>query len=252
MLDPFLSQVIKETRALALDYWTKGFAVETKPDRSLVTQADKAIERLFADRLTAAFPGDGLYGEEWGHRRLDAARVWVIDPIDGTQAFVMGVPVFSTLIALVEGGQVVQAVMDFPALDRQFVAATGRGAWMDGERLGVSACEHLDQATLTATSPAMFGPATPVFGALEDQVAATRFGLDAFGFASLARGRADLVVEANLKPYDYLAPSLIVCEAGGRMTDWQGRPLTIDSGDQVVASATAPLHEAALTILSKA
>ncbi len=254
MIDRFLTDLIQETRALALTYWRDGFAIETKPDRSLVTEADKAVEALIRDRLAKAFPQDGIYGEEYGTEGLEAERVWVIDPIDGTQAFVMGIPVFSTLIALMQAGEVVQAVADFPAMDLCFSAARGAGAQMNGEDVQVSSCSDLAAATLTATSTTMFIPETDPgqgFERLVTETSSVRFGLDAYGFCSLARGRVDLGVEACLKPYDYLAPSLIVSEAGGLMTDWGGRALGLEGDGRVLAAATPELHSQALKILSQ-
>ena len=252
MIDPFLTQIISETRALALSYWREGFAVETKPDRTLVTEADKAIERLFRDRLQALFPNDGILGEEYGTRQLDADRIWIIDPIDGTQAFVMGIPVFSTLIACMQGGKITQAVADFPAMDLMFSAQIGQGAFVNDNRVRVSDCTDLNTAVLTATSTTMFrgeGDARR-FDQLIHRVGSMRFGLDAYGFCSLARGRADMALEACLKPYDYLAPSLIVTEAGGQMTDWRGAPLGIEGDGRVLATATPTLHQQALQLLS--
>ena len=250
MLDPFLTDLLQETRALALTFWHQGAAVEAKVDRSLVTEADWAIERLIRDRIARAFPADGVYGEEFGTERLGADRIWVVDPIDGTQAFVLGVPVFSTLIALVQGGRVVQAAADFPALDLCFTAARGAGARLNGEPIRVRSCTGLAAATLTATSPTLFTPQTDPqgrFGQLLVRVGSVRFGLDAYGFCSLARGRLDLAVEAGLQPYDYLAPSLIVTEAGGVMTDWSGRPLGLEGDGSVAAAATPALHRQALS-----
>ena len=249
MTDGFLTRLLEETRALALTYWTQGFAVETKPDRSLVTQADKAIETLIRDRIRAAFPDDGLYGEEFGAEGLSAQRLWVIDPIDGTQAFVMGIPVFSTLIAVLEAGKPTLSAADFPALDQRFTAAAGQGASLNGSRVQVSHLNDLAAATLTATSPRMFQEDGGRFATLMDRVGSVRFGLDAYGFCSLARGRVDLAVEACLQPYDYLAPSLIVTEAGGLISDWRGAPLGLESDGRVVAAATPEMHRQALELL---
>ena len=250
MLDPFLSQIVTETRALALSYWARGFAVETKADRTLVTEADKAIEALFRTRLAQTYPDDGVYGEEHGHARLDARRIWVIDPIDGTQAFVLGIPVFSTLIALLEDGVVTQAVVDFSALDQRYTAAKGQGAWLGGQRLCVCAAP-LHQACLTATSATMFAGQGAGFERLMGQVGSVRFGLDAYGFALLAKGRLQVAVEACLKPFDYLAPSLIVSESGGLMTDWQGGTLGLGSDGRVIAAADTTLHSAVQDLLTQ-
>ena len=249
MLDPFLSQIVTETRMLALSYWEKGYKVETKADRTLVTEADQAIEARFRQRLAETYPQDGVYGEEQGQDRLEAKRVWVIDPIDGTQAFVLGIPVFSTLLALVEAGQVTQAVVDFPALGQTYTAVKGQGAWLGSQRLQVRATP-LEAACLTATSVTMFDDEGPGFMGLVARVGSVRFGLDAYGFALLARGRLQIAVEACLKPFDYLAPSLIVTEAGGTMTDWDGQPLNLNSDGHVIAAADALLNGQVRDILS--
>ena len=232
-----------------MGYWQRGFSIETKPDKSLVTEADKAVERLFRDRLRATYPNDGIVGEEYGSENLGAGRIWVIDPIDGTQAFILGIPVFSTLIATLDHGKVTQAVADFPAMDLRFTAAKGAGAYSHHKRLKTSFCEQLSAATLTATSTTMFTKKPEPFERLVEEAQTIRYGLDAFGYCNLARGRIDLAVEACLKPYDYLAPSLIVTEAGGCMTTWHGAPLGLNTQGDVVAAATPVLHAHALECL---
>lgn len=250
MIDAFLDILTNDASKLALEYWDKGFEVDKKPDRSLVTEADIAIERMIRDRISATYPNDGILGEEHGIERVDAERLWVIDPIDGTQAFVMGVPVFSILIALVESGQVTQAVADFPAMGSSIKAARGKGANFNGKPSQASDCKKISEANLTATSTTMFqGADQDPFLDLVKRTSSVRYGLDAFGFCSIARGRVDLVVEACLQPYDYMAPSLIVEEAGGVMTDWSGAPLSINSNGKVIAAATPELHKSVKSLL---
>lgn len=225
----------------------------TKADESPVTLADRAAETAMRAILAAQCPADGIYGEEHGLERLDAARIWVLDPIDGTRSFITGSPLWGTLIGLLEGGRVTLGIVDMPVLGERWVGQAGLGARRNGQAVRVRACSDLAQARIVTTSPDIFAPADwQAFDRLSRRCAMRRFGGDCYGYAQLAGGTIDLVVEAGLQPYDYLGPAGLIEAAGGVITDWQGAPLGLASDGRVVAAATPALHRAALELLQAA
>ena len=225
--------------------------VLTKADESPVTLADRAAETAMRAILGTALPGDGIYGEEHGSERLDARRVWVLDPIDGTRSFITGSPLWGTLVGVLEGDRVVLGMIDMPVLRERWVGRAGRGAERDGTPVRASGCTRLAEARIVTTSPDIFDATDGrAFDALSRRCAMRRFGGDCYGYAQLAGGTIDLVVETGLQPYDYLGPAGLIEAAGGIVTDWAGRPLGLRSDGRVVAAATPELHRQALDALS--
>ncbi len=224
-------------------------AVETKADTSPVTLADKAAETAMRDILARECPHDGIYGEEHGSERLEANCVWVLDPIDGTRSFITGSPLWGTLIGLMEGGRITLGMIDMPVLGERWIGHEG-AALRNGEAVQVRTTATLSDARIVTTSPDIFSPVEwQAFDALSRRCAMRRFGGDCYGYAQLAGGTIDLVVEAGLQPYDYLGPTGLIEAAGGVVTDWQGRALGLDSDGRVLAAATSALHAKALAML---
>jgi histidinol phosphatase-like enzyme (inositol monophosphatase family) len=223
----------------------------TKADDSPVTRADRAAETAMRDILGAALPIDGIYGEEHGLERIDAARIWVLDPIDGTRSFITGSPLWGTLIGVLEDGRIALGMIDMPVLRERWVGRPGAGAQRNGQAVHASACAAIEQARIITTSPDIFGAADwQAFDTLSRRCAMRRFGGDCYGYAQLAGGTIDLVVEAGLQPYDYMGPAGLIEAAGGVITDWQGKPLGLGSDGRVLAAATPELHKQALAILA--
>ena len=236
---------------IAMKYFRRDLAVDDKTDQSPVTGADREAEAAMRDILGAAFPEHGVYGEELGKVRIDAEYVWVLDPIDGTQSFVTGKPLFGTLIALTRRGVPVLGVMDAPALNERWVGIEGRPTTFNGAPARVRGCAELGQAWLYATSPQMFpGGDFDAFERLRARVRRAVYGAECYAYGLLASGHVDLVAEATMKPYDFLALAPIVTGAGGVITDWSGEPLTLGSGDRVLAAGDARIHGAALEVLA--
>ena len=241
-----------------LGYYRTDVAVERKDDASPVTRADREAEDVLRQLLAAEVPDHGIFGEEHGSERLDAEYVWVLDPIDGTRAFVNGIPLFGTLIALTRNGTPVLGVIDHPALGERWLGVAGAatlhwGRGDDGAPVSTRACATLDQALLCTTSPEMFSnDQLTSYRRVQTAVRDTRFGTDCYAYAMVASGHTDLVVEAGMKPYDYLAHAVVVAGAGGVITDWQGAPLTLASPGSVVAAGDARVQGAALNLLSAA
>ena len=241
--------------AHSMRYFRTPLPIITKGDLSPVTLADRDAEAAMRQILAERSPADGIYGEEHGSERLDAGRVWVLDPIDGTRSFITGSPLWGTLIGVLEGGRVRFGLVDMPVLRERWWGlseAGGRGAiaLRNGQPVHASACTRIEDARIVCTSPDIFAPADwQAFDALSGRCAMRRFGGDCYGYAQLAGGTIDLVVETGLQPYDYLGPAGLIEAAGGVITDWQGQPLGLQSDGRVVAAATPELHRAALQAL---
>ncbi|MEW9807687.1 histidinol-phosphatase [Mesorhizobium marinum] len=246
-------EMLRAARALALKHFRTRLEVERKADHSPVTLADRAVERAMKEVLAQHLPDHGVFGEEHGAAGLDARYVWVIDPIDGTKSFISGVPLFGTLIALLDGGKPVLGVIDMPALKETWVGHVGGDTSHNGHRCRTSGQQRLENTILFATSPDQFSQEeTRTFEALSKACMARRFGGDCYSYGLLASGHVDLIIEAELQPYDYLPVVPVVKAAGGVITDWEGRELTLHSSGQVLAAATPELHRAALDRIAMA
>jgi histidinol phosphatase-like enzyme (inositol monophosphatase family) len=252
--DLALAQRLAEAAGAAIRPWfRRPFLVETKEDFSPVTIADREAEAAIRRLLAQYRPDDGVIGEEYGDDRPDAARVWVLDPIDGTRAFVAGRPLFGTLIALLEDGQPVLGVIDQCIIGDRWLAGPEQPTLFNGQRCHVRHCEALAQARVGTTSPQAF-PAGD-FGAFERLRAAVGdvlYGGDCHNYGLVAAGHLDAVVEAGLKLHDWAALVPIITGAGGVMTDWQGRPLQQgDSDGRVIAAGDAAIAAAMADQLSR-
>jgi histidinol phosphatase-like enzyme (inositol monophosphatase family) len=237
----------------SLPRFRQGGAVDNKLVDAFdpVTEADRAAERAIRSLIEATYPDHGVLGEEYGTSG-GGRHLWVIDPIDGTRAFISGVPVWGTLIGLTVDGLARIGIMHQPFTTERFWA-DGEASFYDGpggpRRLAVRPTKDVETATLFTTSPRLFtGEKREGFEALEARARLTRFGTDCYAFAMLASGHADLVVEAGLKPYDIVALIPIIEQAGGVITTYDGG--RAEDGGDIVAAATPALHAAALEILN--
>ncbi len=257
-LDDYLAlaeRLAEETRAVTRRWFAAPPPVEDKADASPVTAADREAEALLRAGISKVHPDHGILGEEYGLERGEAEFVWVLDPIDGTKRFITGQPWFGTLISLTRQGRPILGVIDLPMLDQRWVGAAGRPTLLrHGDSVGEARtrpCTELGAAILGATSPEMFeGPAAAAYQRLRAAVKFPLFGGECLSYGLLASGRIDLVLEAGLGVYDYLAQVPIIEGAGGKITNWQGRPLTLGSGDRALAAGDPRLHEAALARLA--
>ncbi|GLI59265.1 hypothetical protein VaNZ11_001113 [Volvox africanus] len=238
--------------------------VESKGDTSPVTIADRQAEISMREKIEQTFPDHGIFGEEHGLKFGSGAAskyMWVLDPIDGTKSFITGKPLFGTLISLVYEGSPVLGIIDQPITKERWVGVVGQPTTLNGQTLRTRPCIDVKLAYLYATTPHMFsGDNEAAFNRLRDQVRIPMYGCDCYAYGLLAAGHCDLVVEADLKPYDYMALVPVVQGAGGVMTDWSGRPLVwqpspgatdLKSGwpGEVCAAGDPALHLQALKIL---
>jgi len=250
-VDRTLDAMVDAARAgatVAEGYFRRGgVEVTLKPDRSPVTAADREAEQVIVERLRRAFPGHGFLGEELGADGPVEAR-FVIDPIDGTRNFVRGIPYWATLLALEEGGEITAGVVYQPMTGDLHVARRGRGAFLNGARLSVSAVDRLDGAMLVHPSlPLLRGePLWTRFVRLVDATRRQR-GLGDFLFGTtIAEGCAEIGLGLSVKLWDLAPLRLLVEEAGGRFTDFDGAP-TIGSGGAVATNGR--LHDATLALI---
>jgi len=227
--------------------------VEAKGDASPVTEADRAAERALRAFLTERFPAHGIMGEEYGTERGDAEYLWVLDPIDGTRAFLTGRPLFGTLIGLLHRGVPVLGLIDQPVTGERWLGVAGSGTRFTSPLGGVAqvrACPRLDQAELAVTSPDIFDEAQrPGFERVRHAARRVTWGGDCYAYGLVALGLVDAVVEATLKPWDWAALVPVIEGAGGRMTDWRGQRLTLDSPGDVIAVGDAALLPEILGLL---
>ena len=220
-----------EADALARSAFRRDLRITTKPDRTFVTETDTAIERAIRTRIAAAHPDHGLVGEEYGTEAGDATTRWYIDPIDGTHNFIRGVPLFGTLLAVERDGELQAAVLSAPALHERWWARRGGGAWARGADDDAPRRIHVSGIASLADAQLLYGSGhdievsgrAPGFHALLGDVWRERGFGDFWGYALLAEGAAEAMVEVDLWPWDAAAPMVLIEEAGGRVTDLKGR-----------------------------
>ena len=213
-------------------------SADLKSDASPVTAADRGAEKAMRALLAERFPECGILGEEFGLERPEAPLRWVLDPIDGTRAFITGRPIFATLISLMHGEDPLIGIIDQPVTRERWVGVTGRKTVFTGPMGGAAGtrdCPAIGDAELSCTSPELLEAAYPRFQALQKVVKRTTWGGDAYGYGLLALGQLDVVVECSLKVWDWAALMPVVEGAGGRMTDWQGQRLRTGGDGRVIA-----------------
>jgi histidinol-phosphatase len=232
---------------IALGYYRSGFDVTLKPDLTPVTQADREAEAAIVEVLTRAYPDYGILGEEHGSRGTQEAR-WIVDPIDGTRNFVRRIPIWATLIALEERGELTVGVIHVPVTGELYTARRGAGAWRNGESIRVSTVGDIGEAFLVHAGLGLVRRQGwwDGFSRLIDATDRQRGFGDFIGYTLVAEGKAEIYAELDLKPWDLAAPRIVVEEAGGRFTDFDGRS-TIYSGTAVATNGR--LHDAALGLL---
>lgn len=225
--------------------------VEIKADESPVTKWDKAIEARLREMINARYPDHGILGEEYGTEREDSEFLWVLDPIDGTAPFIAGIPVFGTLIGLIRGGAPLLGIIDHPMTRERWQALRGGGAFKNGRRLHTRSGAELARAFGTCSNPDFLDKGEQArFDRLRKSLRYMQYGGSCYAYGQLAAGRTDLAVDSGLDAFDYIALIPIIEEAGGSITDWEGKPLGLASGQEVLAAANARLHEKALGCLT--
>jgi len=229
--------------------YRRNLEVTVKADKSPVTEADVEAERAIRQVLESRFPGHGFFGEETGSHDMTAEYVWLVDPIDGTKSFVREYPMFSTQIALLHEGRLELGVSSAPVYGELCWAERGRGAWLGGERLRVSAVDAIESATLSAGNLRTLArsAAWSRYGSLVGSVNRIRGYGDFLHYHLLAAGKIDAVLESDVNILDIAALVVIVEEAGGRFTDLAGREVGFDT--TTVLATNGLLHQTLLDAL---
>ena len=232
-------------------------AVDNKWDVGFdpVTAADREAERAIRDLIAERFPDHGIVGEEWAPRQSDHACQWIIDPIDGTRAFIAGVPVWGTLIGFTVGGVARAGLMAQPFTGETYIGLPGETRYLrngESQVLRTSTVTRLAEAKLSATTPEMFREPDTIaaWNAVSERARMLRFGLDCYAYCLLAAGHIDLVVEARLKNVDIVPLVPIIANAGGIVTTWTGGPP--EEGGNCIAAATPELHAEVMQVIAAA
>ncbi|MDX1993971.1 MAG: histidinol-phosphatase [bacterium] len=244
----FALDAVWQAGRITLGYFQTGTPVERKSDDSPVTLADREAERKLRQLIEQAYPDHGIVGEEYGETAPNAALKWIIDPIDGTKSFVAGVPLYANLLALVEGDRARVGVMHFPALNETVYAAEELGCFWNGRRTRVSTVNQLSQATLLASDVNHF-ESKGKGAAWEKLIKATyiqRTWGDAYGYALVATGRAEVMLDARMQVWDCAPLQVVMEEAGGTFTDWKGNA-TIYGGESIATNGH--LYNAVMQII---
>jgi histidinol phosphatase-like enzyme (inositol monophosphatase family) len=251
----FMRRLAESAAAQTLPRFRANGAVTNKLEGGFdpVTEADREAERAIRELIRAEFPDHGVVGEEFGAENADSRHVWVIDPIDGTRAFISGLPLWGTLVGLLEDGRAVAGMMSQPFTGELFHASGGRGV-QEGPAgkmpLRARPTRRIEDAILCTTSPSLFKDIKrEAYDRVEMAARLCRYGTDCYAYAMLSAGQVDLVVEAGLQSYDIVALVPLIEAAGGVVTTWDGeRP---EGGGDILAAATPELHEAALDLLNR-
>ncbi len=252
----FIHQLADAAAEAIRPHFRSPLRVDAKADGSPVTRADKDAEQAIRERIADRFPNHGVVGEEWGAERTDAEWLWIIDPIDGTGAFISGLPTFGTLIGLLHEGRPLLGLLNQPISNERWIGLNWPGlkpqTTLNTQLIHTSSTADLHSAIGFATSPEQFrGPQNDAWQRLSGQLERARYGVDCYAYGLLAAGYVDLVAEASLKPWDCLPLVPIVTAAGGTISDWTGNPLGLENADRVLAAATRALHSAAIAALAE-
>lgn len=242
VIDSYMEAVGEVARVagdFAMSQYGRSIAVELKRDGSPVTIADRGAEERARGWIEQHFPGDGILGEEYGDVRPDAARRWIVDPIDGTNSFVRGVPLWGTLVAVTEGEHVLAGCAYFPAVGETVLAAVGEGCFWNGARCGVSPERDLAKATVLVTDAnfARHAERGTLWRDLAHRAGVARTWGDCYGYLLVATGRAEVMLDDVVSPWDAAALYPIITEAGGSFTDWRGRATAF--GGDIIATNSA-------------
>jgi histidinol phosphatase-like enzyme (inositol monophosphatase family) len=262
----FVERLAQVSSEVIIPFFRSAIRAEDKSKGGVfdpVTEADRAAEVAMRRLIGQTFPAHGVIGEEYGRDRPEAEDVWVLDPIDGTKSFISGLPLWGTLIGLMHRGRPVYGMMSQPFTRERYFGDGKRARWRglalprgDGANgewtnrtLRARACPSLAEATLMTTSPLLFGEDDrAAYRRVEKPARLTRYGGDCYAYCMLASGFVDVVIEANLKPYDIVALVPIIEGAGGVVTNWEGGPAA--AGGRIIAAGDLRVHEEAMKLLA--
>ena len=245
------NQIADQAREIARQYHRKAKKQWTKADNTWVTEADCKIEEMARQAVRQRFSDHDFFGEEYGDSQSQNNSLkWCLDPIDGTLPFVYGVPTFGVLIALTRNTVPIIGIIEMPALKERWCGAQNETTTWQGQPCQANSKKPLAKAAVFATTPDMFTERELAqFNRVSLTARERRFGADCFAYGLLASGWVDVVMESDMKPYDRMALAPVIEGAGGIITDWEGNPMTLNSGPQVLAAANRALHDECLDLI---
>ncbi len=248
----FANSFANQSRKILKKNYLKKFRVEEKKDGTHVTNIDKEIEILFREKLKRKYPSHGIIGEEFGNEKDTSSHVWVIDPLDGTHNFIVGKPLFGTLISCLVNGVPQVGVIDIPILNQRWYGGIDLGVKLNTKKCRLqNKKKEFNELIVSSTSFFMFEESHQ--NKIKEIYKKARFpifGTDCYSYGLLLSGKLDLIIEANMKPWDYLAQVALINELGGFITDWKGQKLGLTSDGKVLASIDKIHHKNVLKYLS--
>lgn len=249
----FAQQLAQTSRQIILDSLKNPITFDTKSDLSPVTVIDQRVEYALRQLITQHYPEHGILGEEYASEKLDADYVWVIDPIDGTKAFITGMPIYGTLISLTYHGVPFIGIIDHPVTDERWLGVDGQTSTYNGKPIQTRDCHQLSDAIVSIGNPESLSQGErEAFTQLRQMTKWGIYGGNCYVYGRLAMGQVDISVDSGLDPFDYCALDVVVRNAGGMMSDWEGERLTIHSGHRVVACGDKALHQQVIKLLAAA
>ena len=245
------NRLADEAGEIIRKYYRQPFDIEAKADETPVTIADRAVETRLREILEHERPQDGILGEEFGTKESMNGLTWVLDPIDGTKPFIIGRPTFGTLIALCEDEMPVLGVIDQPIMKERWLGVKNETTTLNGAPCHTRPCPSLAKAICASTSPGMFfdHPNPHFIRKWKESVNFVVWGGDCYSYGLLSNGTIDLIIEADMQPYDFAALAPIVQGAGGHMCDWNGAPLTLKSDGRIIALGNKALLDEVKALL---
>ncbi|NBX65554.1 MAG: histidinol phosphate phosphatase [Proteobacteria bacterium] len=249
----FLDELADISASVIRNYYRQNFVMEAKSKGDPVTEADKKTEEALRKRITEKYPDDGIQGEEYGVTKGTSGRVWVIDPIDGTRAFTVGRATFTTVIGLCENGVPVAGLLNQPIVGDRWIGAKNNPTFFNGRPVSTRDCAALEHSRLILTSPGQFKTEheKAAYKKIQDATGFQIYGGDCYAYGLMASGFADVVFEASLKAHDIMGLVPIIEGAGGIITDWRGKAITLDRcSGQTLACGDAKLHQRLLALMA--
>ncbi len=244
-------EITEQASHIPRRYFRAELDIEHKQDNSPVTIADQETEQFIREALKTRFPHHAIFGEEFGRETHSSEYEWIIDPIDGTRAFVSGMPLYGMLLALLKNDQPQLGIVRMPELNEVYVGDGKATTLNQSQPLHCSKVTTLDNAIVYINEGEKINRQNPaLFTRLCTSGRVMRLGYDCYPHALLAAGQVDLVIDHDLKPYDYFSLIPLIEGAGGLITDWQGQSLNMQSRGEVLSAATPELHQQALTLLN--
>jgi histidinol phosphatase-like enzyme (inositol monophosphatase family) len=250
-LSSFANQIADKSGEVVRRYYRNLNDVEAKEDSSPVTIADREAEKTLRKMINQKYPEHGIQGEEFGIENEGAEYKWIIDPIDGTLSFMIGRPIFGTLIGLLKNNEPILGVIDQPINNERWVGASNSKTKFNDKTVEFSNCQYLKDATLCTTAPNYYTPKKlAIFNEIASKAKYNIYGGDCYNYGLAASGNVDVVLDSGLKQHDFLPIIPIIKGSGGIISDWNGNDLDINSNGDIIICSNKNLHDEILKVIN--